>query len=377
MQVIYEGALDPRSHGGASVHFKELAGALARTARTEVMVPAFDGCDVDWGFSPHVAVRSLAVPKKSVLALLVYEMRKSAWLVRQRRLRGPETTVFLTRLGVFGLATLLAALLGYRVVVEVNGWPPDEFAARGLPRWMRLVVRVQCELQVRWASGLVCVTPGIAGRAKRGDVPILVLPNGVDTSPYREQIPGQRRTDQSPADTISVVFAGALVAWQDLTTAIEALRQDVKRSWRLIVVGAGEDEEALRALAARSEVADRIDWLGWLPRAKLPDTLSHYDVGLVPLKPKGASDVCGSPLKLFEYLAAGLPVVATVVDGVSELAAELPIEVYDVGDAHGLNSAVARAARRPPLARHELATLRDSIDWTHRSAELLRFIEVA
>ena len=49
-----------------------------------------------------------------------------------------------------------------------------------------------------------------------------------------------------------------------------------------------------------------------LPRPRLAQVLATADVGVVPLRPKGSTDTCGSPLKMFDYLAAGLPTVATV-----------------------------------------------------------------
>lgn len=358
------------------MHFVAIANELASRVPTEVVVPGYRGREAGWRFRNDVTVHSLSVPRKSWLALLAYELRKCTWLMGRRIRLGSAAvgdTVYLTRIGVLGLAVAVARVMGYEVVLEVNGWSPDEFRERGWPLWMRVGVRLMCDLQVSAATRLVCVTPGLARRAQRRGTPTLVLPNGADTSLYRAGAPAVAGNASAP-DNVSVVFAGAVVAWQDLRTAIRALGADDARRWRLVVVGAGEDTENLQQLAREHGVAHRIDWEGWHPRERLPAILAKSDIGLVPLKPKGASDVCGSPLKLFEYLAAGLKVVATDVDGVTELAADLPIELYPIGDESGLNDAIMVASTAPALDGAELAAVRERIDWTERCTRLLNFV---
>src|SRR5207248_5489186 len=99
------------------------------------------------------------------------------------------------------------------------------------------------------------------------------------------------------------------------------LLEDVAYSvpqWTLLLIGpaAAETASALERLREYSNVR----WLGQKPYAKLPRYVAAFDVGLIPYVANAHTRSC-FPLKLFEYLAAGKPVVAS---GVPELAGMEP-----------------------------------------------------
>ena len=107
-----------------------------------------------------------------------------------------------------------------------------------------------------------------------------------------------------------------------------------------------------------------------VPYAELPGYLQAGDVGIVPYRP-GAFNAASCPLKVYEYLAAGLPVVTSGVD-----AAGLPTDlVRAVDDVDGFVRAVQE------LARHDVrAACRDEAakhSWDVRVESLLRLIDAA
>lgn len=106
-----------------------------------------------------------------------------------------------------------------------------------------------------------------------------------------------------PADTHKVaLFAGRLVAWKGARLAVEALA--LLPDWRLIVLGSGPDEPGLRALAKRLNVADRVEFRGWVPHAEVLRAMrDDVDLMVLPsMHDEGSFAVA-------EALAAGLPVV--------------------------------------------------------------------
>jgi glycosyltransferase involved in cell wall biosynthesis len=139
----------------------------------------------------------------------------------------------------------------------------------------------------------------------------------------------------------------------------------------LLVVGDGPERAALEALGA--EVT------GAVPHALVPGLLSTAAIGLATY----ASDAPEyfSPLKLFEYLAAGLAVVAGSIAGVREVVGAEHAVLVPPGDPAALAAAVselaADEAKRARLgaAGRELVAARHT--WDRRARRILELVEPA
>lgn len=139
---------------------------------------------------------------------------------------------------------------------------------------------------------------------------IAVIPNGIDLSEF------ERPSDASSRSGATVLFVGrAYPRQKGLDTLVRALaRLPRERAATLRI--AGEDwggHDLVRKLASSLGVADRVQILGFLPRADLLREYAHADVLAVP------SWFDSFPFVLLEGMAAGLPVVASRVGGVPEV----------------------------------------------------------
>jgi glycosyltransferase involved in cell wall biosynthesis len=83
---------------------------------------------------------------------------------------------------------------------------------------------------------------------------------------------------------------------------------------KLLLIGGGEQEQELRSLVAELSLNDRVIFTGYAPYADLPRYLRLADVAINPLKISRVSSVA-FPHKVLQYLASGLPVVSTRLDG--------------------------------------------------------------
>jgi glycosyltransferase involved in cell wall biosynthesis len=125
-----------------------------------------------------------------------------------------------------------------------------------------------------------------------------------------------------------VVFAGALtdykIDWDLFSAVARALP-----SWGFVIVGPVGDESAMHGWKALADLPN-CRFLGHRPYDELPDYLGAADVGVIPYR---LTEHTGSvlPLKLVEYLAAGLGVVATPLDALRRRRS-LPFELADNGD---------------------------------------------
>jgi glycosyltransferase involved in cell wall biosynthesis len=161
------------------------------------------------------------------------------------------------------------------------------------------------------ATAVVCVSAGVAAWARTvSSRPerVHVVANGVD--PTRIQ---PRTAPVTPADTtrFTVGFLGTLKAWHGVDLLVAALAQlaGTDPSWHLLVVGDGPEREGLEDQVRRLSLSGRVEFTGALAPEEISGQLQRMDVACAPY---GAGDHgYFSPLKIYEYLAAGLPIVAS------------------------------------------------------------------
>ena len=175
--------------------------------------------------------------------------------------------------------------------------------------------------QVTAARATVCVSDPVADWVRRrtadlsdtgaGDIAgrIHTVPNGVSV----------RRIQPQPEDPDQVVvtFVGTLKPWHgvaDLITAAALARQ----SWSLRIIGDGPEMDSLRAQAGRLGV--EADFRGAVAPQDIPIHLAGSAIGVAPYPDLGGGEQqYFSPMKVLEYLAAGLAVVASDVGQIPQL----------------------------------------------------------
>ncbi|MGH9166496.1 MAG: glycosyltransferase family 4 protein [Acidimicrobiia bacterium] len=147
--------------------------------------------------------------------------------------------------------------------------------------------------------------PGIADRTH-------VVPNGVDPDRFH---PDGRR----PGEAFTIGFVGTLKPWHGTDTLVQAFGRLAR--WdptvRLLLVGDGPERRRLEEELDRMGLSERATFAGGVPPSEVPAWLSRMDLAVAPYP--SLPGFYFSPLKLFEYLAAGLPVVASRVGQVAEV----------------------------------------------------------
>jgi len=213
---------------------------------------------------------------------------------------------------------------------------------------------------------------------------VTVLPSGVDTSMFS---PGHRkdallRNWGIGADDPVILFMGTIYKFCGLDRVIKDFPRLLSRHPRakLLIVGCGESEEALKASAVQLGVAGSVVFGGLQPYSALPDIIRASDICINPFELNSITrDIL--PTKLFQYLACGKPVVATSLPGtIPFLSGEQHGMVYCSLDnfVDGVADLLDAPARRNELGRKGVEVTKANYEWT-RIAETMasRMAELA
>ena len=181
----------------------------------------------------------------------------------------------------------------------------------------------------------VCTRPLLEAKASRTKRALL-LRHGVDHAHFAKALSTQAAPELSNLPRPIIGFFGLLAEWVDLDLMARLARSSLGT---LVLLGAvrGADEAKFASLLALNNVRH----FGRRPYAELPAFCAGFDVAILPFV-DDALTRAASPLKVREYLAAGVPVVATALPEIEELAAELqPDTPNALIPAHGHDDFIA------------------------------------
>jgi glycosyltransferase involved in cell wall biosynthesis len=150
--------------------------------------------------------------------------------------------------------------------------------------------------------------------------------------------------------------------------ALDALRDRIPRA-RLEVIGAGDYLDDARNLAASLGLEQRVRFQRLVPFERLPETLSHADVGLVPNRASAATHLM-LPVKLLEYATLGIPVIAARLRTIEHYFGPSSVRFFEPGDVEGLADAIEdlyhHPDRRQRLAREAGEIVASRLTWDNQ-----------
>jgi glycosyltransferase involved in cell wall biosynthesis len=364
---------------GAALHLRGISHAFAALGHQVEVVGvaasaqhAWSRLDVPANVVPHLG-RAIGAERERRKMATVASVRKLAHRVARRL----EPDAIYERLSLFGDAGVeVARRAGCRHVVEVNALLADEEAA-----WRNLLLvedAQRIEASVLAAADLrIVVSEELAATVRRyaPGGPTAVVPNGADTDlfsnpPDRTQA---RHSLSLPLSAPLLVFTGTLRPWHGLDIAISALAE-LTEDVQLVVAGDGELQAKLVRHAQRLGVDHRIHWLGKIAHDRIPVLLAAGDIALAPYP--GLPRFAFSPLKLYEYRVAGIPVIASDVGQIAHVLDHgRSGRLVTPGDPHALASAIRAELSDPSggqqIARKVRASALIEHSWTNRAAAIL------
>lgn len=214
-------------------------------------------------------------------------------------------------------AVFLARLQGIPIALEVNGPYEDLFIAWPFTKRLAKLFVYMMRSQLRWADLVVAVTPQLAEWARsEGAKRVVVIPNGANTEKFR---PEAKLSGSINLPSKYVIFFGALAPWQGIDTILAAVENPRwPRDVKLVIVGDGIERKKVEAVASRT---DRVRYLGLQPYDRMPGIVAGSLVALSLQSDRESRSSRGGlfPLKVFEALASGVPVIVSDFPGMADL----------------------------------------------------------
>jgi glycosyltransferase involved in cell wall biosynthesis len=292
----------------------------------------------------------------------VYFLLLGHWLAKQGRSINADAYVS------NDLDTLLAGVLcaGFSRILVYDAhelWPDQFVGANVFSSPMIALLRIVESILVKRADAVITVNDFIASElAKRYGIR---KPSVVLNVPRRETVKARSRREHC-----IVLYQGVYEPTRGLENVVRAcpfLRRDVK----LILRGYGSIENELRRTAIGFKNCYFEDPV---PPDRLVRAASRADVGIVPYIATNANNYYASPNKLFEYIQAGLPVVASDLPFLRKIITSNNLGyLFDPEDPESIADAINRATQKEnlPMLRANVAKVQGRYSWDEENVKLL------
>lgn len=301
-------------------------------------------------------------------------------IVREKKmLRSEKPDVVILRHGRYFSVVLLCRLLNIPVILEVNGpaledqFSPKYNQLRGRFFWQwlerKLLAMPNHVMVVSETLRHYYITCGISPQKITG------IPNGVDIRNFNPEISGERIRKKLRLQGKTIVgFSGNFAPWHGLDLLADAMKniEESKEYNDVVLLLIGKPGE----LFTMPELPDSITVItGHVPHEEMPEYLAAIDIFIAPYPP--ITPFYFSPLKIFEAMAMGKPVIASAQGQICELIIDqVSGLLYPPGDQFALIRSIESLIANPQL-RNELGcraekTMKSNFTWKDNARKILQ-----
>jgi len=197
--------------------------------------------------------------------------------------------------------------------------------------------------------------------------------------PIIAYFPNSARFDRESKDAFNLIYIGGLTEIRGIVQIVQALELvDSNKQLKLILCGKFDPPEFELEVRSLKEF-ERVEYLGLVDSERIPELLSKADVGIVVFLP-APNHVAAMPNKLFEYSAAGLPIIASnfplwkeIVEGNSCGICVDPLKPKEIAKAAEYLIKHSDKARK--MGENGRRAVLEKYNWENESKKLLKIYE--
>ena len=385
---------------GASVHVRGLAEAFTRAGHRVVLAaPLLNKSP--WEEPAELAAQLLHLPLSAeateiVLAVKAFEEtvsaesslpgelrrilydQQSAVALKRRFEHHPPDFIY-ERASLYATAGVkVAEELGVPLLLELNAPLAEEQATYRATGLGDLAARVERWALTRADAVLAVSAPLREYATSLGVDPARahVMPNGVNPREFQPGPPDLSvRARWGLGDGPVLGYVGGLRPWHGVGALPALIERLVGRfeGLRLVIAGDGPLRPELERAITSAGLARTAVFTGSIPHEQVPALIRSFDLALAPYD-RFERPFYFSPLKLFEYMACGIPVVAADLGQIAEIVDGDSGLVYPAGDLEGLAGACEKLLNDPGLRRRQGEAAADRVrsrhTWDHNAARV-------
>jgi glycosyltransferase involved in cell wall biosynthesis len=379
VRILYHHRI--RSQDGQYVHIEEMVRALRGLSHEVILVGPATVEEKEFGTDTG----GVALLKK-LLPRAIYELLEYGYALRvYSRLRAAVSKhrpdCIYERYNLFQPAGVwVKERFGVPLVLEVNAPLLEERSKYGGLSLARLARRTD---RITWdgADYVITVTRVLADLLQAKGVPaakLVVTPNGVRREQFeRSESQEAAKARLGLAGRMVLGFTGFIRDWHGLDSLVDLIAERRGQlPLHLLVVGDGRARASLEQRARERNVSDALTITGIVGREAIAGYLAAFDIALQPAVVDYAS-----PLKLFEYMAAGCAIVAPAKDNIREILTDGKDGLlFEPGNTQAFAAAVDRlcadAALRQRLSAGARQTLRErDLSWEKNARIVTQLFE--
>jgi len=222
------------------------------------------------------------------------------------------------------------------------------------------------DVSIQKSDCVIALTNFLKNEALKLNKKVVFIPNGANVDFFKPIKSKNKNT---------IIFIGILFKTCDVDMVIRAMKY--VKNGKLIVVGDGPRRKEFEDLAKRIGVSNKVEFVGWIDRGKIPEYINSADIVVMPMK-VNLINKSRSPVKLGEYMACGKAIITSDVGIAKDIIINrengiLVSDIKQFGDA--INLLLKNKKLRHKLEKNARKTAEKSLDWKIIAGNLMNAYE--
>lgn len=274
-----------------------------------------------------------------------------------------------------------------KIIGELNGWIPDEQRTTKTNFWKIFFVEKFLRWNIQLVNILRVVTPGlkniVLSQTKINSKKVFVVGSGTDTDFFRpiNKVEARKKIGLD-LNSFIVGFVGNLVKWQGVEYLIKAIPTILKDipNVQFVIVGDGPELKNLKQQAEQLKISEKIIFTGEVLYKEVPYYINSFDIATATFI-VARNKKCGlSPLKIYDYAACGIPIVAPRIPGLET------IEKYNIGVlvtpekpremANAVIDLLRNPQKREAIRRKARQVAEQNFSWERTAQEIVKYVRI-
>jgi len=382
MKILYITLEDMSLHKGSVVHIRKVIEGLKNRGHFVGLISVSSNTseNVDRFYNLKlISVPTLKLKKQPYFIssiLLFFYLLRFLYFYDIIYARDFHTTI---------IAFLPRLIFKKKLVLEINGLANEEYKLRSpfkFNQFVSTLIRKAEKIATLLTDQIICVTPQIKiyliKHFKCEEEKIKVVGNGVDTKMFfpigdKTIIAQWKEKFGIKKEEIIILFVGNLARWQGVDILIEAGFELLERNKKLkfLIVGDGPVKNNLMKKVSQFKKEEHFIFTGMVNYFEIPNLINIADICVLPKIPLKSGY---SPIKLYEYMACGKPIISSKVGGLEFIEKENIGRIVDPGDskslAEGIMDLIKNIDKREEMGQRAFKIAMEKFDWKFKIVEI-------